>query len=204
VVAAFDQPHASSDGGALLLRAADRRLGLIAALTARLSDPRLPSKVTHAIGDVLAQRVFAIACGHPDGNDADRLAHDPMHKLLLDRDPIDGRRLASQPTISRFEQAATPRTLYGLGEALADTVIRRHQHGQRTARLITIDVDVTADPTQGRNNSPSSTASTTPGATCHWWRRSRSTRNRASIWSRRSCARATSRRRPASRASCGD
>lgn len=149
VVAAFDQPHASSDGGALLLRAADRRLGLIAALTARLSDPRMPSKVTHAIGDMLAQRVFAIACGHPDGNDADRLAHDPMHKLLLDRDPIDGRRLASQPTISRFEQAATPRTLYGLGEALADTVIRRHQHGQRTARLITIDVDVTADPTHG-------------------------------------------------------
>jgi hypothetical protein len=149
VLATFDQPHASSDGGALLLKAADRRLGLVAALTARLGDRRMPSKVTHAIGDLFAQRVFAIACGHPDGNDADRLAEDPIQKLLLDRDPIDGARLGSQPTISRFEQAASPRTLYGLGEALADTVIGRHHRRQRTARLITIDVDVTADPTHG-------------------------------------------------------
>jgi hypothetical protein len=149
VVATFDQPHASSDGGALLLKAAERRLGLFAALTAKLGDTRMPSKVTHTIGDLLAQRVFAIACGHPDGNDADRLADDPIHKLLLDRDPIDGARLGSQPTISRFEQAASPRSLYRLGEALADTVIGRHQRRQRKARLITIDVDVTADPTHG-------------------------------------------------------
>jgi hypothetical protein len=149
VLATFDQPHASSDGGALLLKAADRRLGLVAALTARLGDRRMPSKVTHAIGDLLAQRVFAIACGHPDGNDADRLAEDPIHKLLLDRDPIDGARLGSQPTVSRFEQAASPRTLYGLAEALADTVIGGHHRRQRTARLITIDVDVTADATHG-------------------------------------------------------
>ena len=97
----------------------------------------------------MAQRVFAIACGHPDGNDADRLADDPIHKLLLDRDPIDGGRLASQPTISRFEQAVSPRTLYRLGETLADTVIGRHRRRQRRAKRITIDVDVTADPTHG-------------------------------------------------------
>jgi Transposase DDE domain group 1 len=149
VVATFDQPHASSDGGALLLKAADGRLGLVAALTGQLSDTRLARQVTHPIGDLLAQRVFAIACGHPDGNDADRLAEDPIHKLLLDRDPIDGMRLASQPTISRFEQTASPRTLYRLGEALADTVIARHRRRQRRAKRITIDVDVTADPTHG-------------------------------------------------------
>jgi hypothetical protein len=65
VLATFDQPHASSDGGAPLLKAADRRLGLVAALTAELTDSRVPSKVTHTIGDLLAQRVIAIACGHP-------------------------------------------------------------------------------------------------------------------------------------------
>jgi len=149
VVASFDQPHASSDGGAVLLKAADHRLGLIAALTATLDDRRVLGKITHPLSDVFAQRVFAIACGHPDGNDADRLAHDPIHKLLLDCDPIDGARLASQPTISRFEQAASPRPLYRLGEALADTVIRRHRRRHRTARLITLDVDITADPTHG-------------------------------------------------------
>lgn len=149
LVATFDQPHASSDGGALLLRAADRRLGLTAALAATRPDARLASRVTHSVGDLLAQRIFAIACGHPDGNDADRLAEDPIHKLLLDRDPIEGARLASQPTISRFEQAAAPRPLYRMAEALADTVIARHHRRCRTARRITIDIDPTADPTHG-------------------------------------------------------
>ena len=149
LVVTFDQPHASSDGGAILLKAADRRLHLLPALAAPMPDPRDPAKVLHALPDLVAQRVFAIACGHPDGNDGDALAEDPIHKMLLGRDPIDGARLASQPTISRFEQAVSPRTLYRMSEALADTVIARHRRRKRRARLITIDVDVTADPTHG-------------------------------------------------------
>ena len=149
LVATFDQPHASSDGGAILLKAADQRLGLLAALTATVPDERLPARVTHGVGDLLAQRVFAIACGHPDGNDADRLAADPIHKLLLGRDPIDGGRLASQPTISRFEHTAAPGMLLAMNTALADTVIARHRRRRRGVRLITIDLDVTDDQTHG-------------------------------------------------------
>ena len=149
VVATFDQPHASSDGGAILLKAADRQLGLLAALTATVPDARASTRVTHGVGDLLAQRVFAIACGHPDGNDADRLADDPIHKLLLGRDPIDGGRLASQPTISRFEHTAAPRMLLAMSAALADTVIARHRRRRRRVRLITIDLDVTEDQTHG-------------------------------------------------------
>lgn len=55
--------------------------------------------------ELLAQRIFAIACGYPDANDAVRLSSDTMHKMLLDRDPATGRDLASQPTLSRFENA---------------------------------------------------------------------------------------------------
>ena len=149
VIATFDQPHASSDGGAILLRAADQRLGLLAALAATVPDARASARVTHGIDDLLAQRVFAIACGHPDGNDADRLADDPIHKLLLGRDPIEGSRLASQPTISRFEHTAAPRMLLQMSEALADTVITRHRRRRRGVRLITIDLDVTEDQTHG-------------------------------------------------------
>ena len=149
LVAAFDQAHASSDGGAVLLKAADRALGLTAALAAALPDPRAAARVTHAWPDVLAQRIFGIACGYPDANDADGLADDPIQKLLLDRDPITGGRLASQPTVSRFENAVTPRALYGLGEALTDTVIARLRQRQRRARRITIDLDVTEDATHG-------------------------------------------------------
>ena len=149
LIATFDQPHASSDGGAILFKAADRRLGLLEALTATILDARASTRVTHHVGDLLAQRVFAIACGHPDGNDADRLADDPIHKLLLGRDPIDGGRLASQPTISRFEHTAAPRMLVAMGHALADTVIARHRRRRRRVRLITIDLDVTEDQTHG-------------------------------------------------------
>lgn len=150
LVAAFDQPHASSDGGAVLLKAVDRRLGLTADLAASLVDVRAPGRVTHRLADLLAQRVFGLACGYADGNDADRLAEDPIQKLLLDRDPIGGQALASQPTVSRFENAVGPRALYQMGRALAATVIDRHQqrlHGR--ARRITIDLDVTDDPTHG-------------------------------------------------------
>ena len=65
LLATFDQPHASSDGGAIVLKAADRHLGLLAALTATVPDARAAARVTHGVGDLVAQRVFAIACGHP-------------------------------------------------------------------------------------------------------------------------------------------
>jgi Transposase DDE domain group 1 len=150
LVATFDQPHASSDGGAVLLKAAERRYGLIDGFARCLVDDRQPAKVRHTLADLLAQRIFALACGHADANDADRLADDPIHKLLLGRDPIAGDPLASQPTISRFENRVGVRELYAIGRELATTVIDRHRrrlHGR--ARRITIDLDPTDDPTHG-------------------------------------------------------
>ncbi len=105
VVAKFDQRQGSSDGGAILLKAADRRLGLTTALAGCLEDDRQPGKVQHELRELLTQRVMAIACGYADANDAARLASDPVHKLLVGRDPINGADLASQPTLSRFENA---------------------------------------------------------------------------------------------------
>ena len=150
LVATFDQAHASSDGGAILLKAADARLGVTAALAGCLTDGRTSEKIAHTMHDLVAQRVFGIACGYPDANDADRLADDPVQKLLLDRDPIDGTALASQPTISRFENGVTRAELYAMGRALALRVVDRHQrrlHGR--AQRITIDLDPTNDPTHG-------------------------------------------------------
>jgi hypothetical protein len=151
VVAQFDQEHASSDGGALLLKAADRRLGLIDTLSGCLPDEREPGKVQHELADLVSQRVYGLACGHADCNDAARLAEDPIHKALLGRDPIDGDALASQSTLSRFENAVGPKDLYRFGEALADLVIGRHRKRLRgKAGRITIDLDPTDDPTHGQ------------------------------------------------------
>ena len=150
LVATFDQPHASSDGGAILLKAAEARYGLIDGFARCLVDDRQPGKVRHTLADLLAQRIYGLACGHPDANDADRLAEDPIHKLLLGRDPVDGDPLASQPTISRFENQVGVHELHAMGCELAASVIERHQrrlHGR--ARTITIDLDPTDDPTHG-------------------------------------------------------
>jgi hypothetical protein len=150
LVATFDQPHASSDGGAILLKAAEARYGLIDGFARCLVEDRQSGKVRHTLEDLLAQRIYGLACGHPDANDADRLADDPIHKLLLGRDPVDGDALASQPTISRFENGVGPRELYAMGRELAESVIERHRqrlHGR--VRRITIDLDPTDDPTHG-------------------------------------------------------
>jgi DDE family transposase len=151
VVARFDQPHASSDGGAVLLQAVDDRLGLTADLAACIRDQRQRGKVSHSVADLLRQRVFGLACGYADCNDAARLAEDPIHRLLLGRDPLIGAVLGSQPTLSRFENAVTRQDLYRMGEQLAATVLDFHQaRVGNTARRITIDVDATEDPTHGQ------------------------------------------------------
>ncbi len=151
VVAKLEEEHSSSDGGAVLLKGVDRSLGLTGALAECLRDPRQSTKVTHTFEELLRQRIFAIALGHPDGNDAQELAHDPVHKLLLDRDPVTGEALASQPTLSRFENTVQRTDLYRLADALAETVIERHRRrlGKR-CRRITLDFDPTDDPTHGQ------------------------------------------------------
>jgi hypothetical protein len=151
VVAKFDVRHASTDGGAVLLKALDDQLGVTATVAGCLRDRRQRGKVQHNVLELVRQRVFGLVCGYADGNDAARLADDALHKLLLDRDPLDGPALASQATLSRFENAVGALTLARLGHALAELVIehqraRRHGH----ARRITIDVDPTDDPTHGQ------------------------------------------------------
>lgn len=150
LVASFDQTHGSSDGGAVLLKAADRRLGLTERIAGCLRDGRQPGKIDHELIELLRQRIFAIACGYPDANDSARLGDDPIHKMLLDRDPLDGATLASQPTLSRFENVANRKDLLRMGEGLGETVVERHRKRLKgRARRITIDLDVTEDPTHG-------------------------------------------------------
>jgi hypothetical protein len=151
VVAAFDAEHASSDGGAVLLKGVDTQLGLTTRLAACLGDGRQPGKVRHQTIELLQQRVFGLACGYADCSDAARLANDAIHKLLIGRDPITGPALASQPTLSRFENAVGWQELRDMAHVLADTVIEHHRrrlHGRATR--ITIDLDPTDDPTHGQ------------------------------------------------------
>jgi len=145
VEVAFDEPSTTSDGGALLLKALDSSVGVTAALAAGMHDARCPGKVRHALLELVRQRVYGIACGYVDGNDAGRMASDPLHGLLCEA--ADG--LASQPTLSRFENQVSRTSLWRMGEALMGTVIAAQRRRHRGARRITIDLDGTVDPTHG-------------------------------------------------------
>ena len=148
---AFSREHLSSNGGTVLLAARDRQLGLAETLCDTLIDSRQPGKVRHQLLEQMRQRTFAIALGCPDGNDAAKLRDDPVLKLACDRDPVNGDALASQPTLSRFENSVNGRQLLQMGYGLAQTVIAEQAKRRRGKKLwrIIIDVDPTCDRTYG-------------------------------------------------------
>ena len=148
----FSREELSSNGGTVLLAALDRKIGLIDHLAGALVDKRQSGKVEHELADQMRQRVFGIAVGCPDGNDAAKLREDPMMKLACDRDPVKGEALASQPTLSRFENAVDNKQLLTMGCRIAETVIgeqAKRRRGKNKPRRIIIDLDPTCDPTYG-------------------------------------------------------
>src|SRR5215475_3450998 len=114
----FDGGRLSSDAGVVLLKDIDDHLGLTRALAAVLSDSRDVRRIHFTPEDLLKQRVFQIAAGYEDANDANTLRDDPIFKLLLDRLPATGAPLASQPTISRFENRISRTELYRMALVL--------------------------------------------------------------------------------------
>lgn len=144
----FDGGELSTDGGVMLVREADRRLGLTSALAACMDDPRDQLLITHELETMLAQRVYQIACGYEDCNDADDLRFDPAFKTALGRLPESGTDLASQPTLCRFENSIDKRGLRGMAEVLVTQFTKRYASDQEC--LIVLDFDATDDPTHGQ------------------------------------------------------
>jgi len=142
----FDGGRLSSDGGLVLLNDPDDQLGLTRDLAAVLHDPRDPRRVNFTLHDLLKQRVLQIAAGYEDANDANTLRHDPIFKLLLKRLPESGPPLASQPTISRFENRVSRTELYRIARVFVDQFIASYA---RPPKLIVLDFDDTEDPAHG-------------------------------------------------------
>jgi hypothetical protein len=142
----FDGGRLSSDAGVVLLKDIDEQLGLTRALAAVLSDPRDGRRIHFTPEDLLKQRVFQIAAGYEDANDANTLRDDPIFKLLLDHLPETGAPLASQPTISRFENRISRTELYRMALVLLEQFIASYAS---PPSVIVLDVDDTADPVHG-------------------------------------------------------
>lgn len=146
VEATFDGGTLTSDSGALLLRAVEPHVGVVAELVKALTDRRHPSYVNHSLEDLVKQRVFQIACGYEDANDCNDLRRDPGFKAACDRLPISGEDLASQPTMSRLENGVRRSELYRMAQALADVFIASYE---RPPEFVVLDIDDTEDEVHG-------------------------------------------------------
>jgi len=148
VRADFDGGALSSDFGPLLLRGVDQQIGLIPRLSAAIKDQRHPSYIDHSLDDLLSQRIFQVACGYADANDANSLRNDPLFKMGAGRKPLDPHEdLASAPTFSRLENAVTSRDLYRMAEAFVDQFIASYAS---PPEMIVLDMDHSEDPTHGQ------------------------------------------------------
>ena len=145
--ASFDGGRLTSDGGLPWLEQAESALGLCAAFAAAIPEWR-HGPVRHSLDTLVRQRVFQIACGYEDQDDADTLRTDPLLKLVCGRLPETGGDLASQPTLSRLENAVDRQSCYRLALALGERYLReREREGVPTH--IVLDLDGTDDPTHG-------------------------------------------------------
>ena len=146
ITAAFDGGRITSDGGVMLLAAAERRLGLADRLAGLIADPRNPLFITHSIADIVQARMLAIACGYEDADDLDHLRTDPGFRLACGQLPDTGRDLCSQPTLSRWENAPSLREVIRLSYAMVDTYCASYQ---RPPASVTLDIDDTVDVVHG-------------------------------------------------------
>ena len=144
----FSGGQITSDAGLLPLRAFDERHHLTRDWAALLGDPRQEERVQHDALALLRQRIYQIVAGYEDANDADRLRHDPALQIVADQKL--GEPLGSQPTLSRWENAPSARSLVHLNDALVEQFIRLCGRQVRQRGEILLDIDSTDDPTHGQ------------------------------------------------------
>lgn len=122
IEANFEGGAISSDGGVMLLRQVDRKLGLTKAAASALHDPRDPGRIKHTLRDLVAQRLYGLCCGYEDLNDHDRLRHDTLIQTAVGKTT----ELASSPTFSRLETGVTRADCIALNRVLVDQFVASH------------------------------------------------------------------------------
>src|SRR4051794_23025273 len=145
IEARFDGELMSSDGGLLVLREVEQRLGIAQRLATCIRDPRAPERIVHGLDEIIRFRMLMIAAGYEDGNDADSLRADPLFKLAMDRLPEHGD-LCSQSTVSRAENLPDRHALLRMGRAMVDHYC---QSFRQVPKRIVLDIDDTFDAVHG-------------------------------------------------------
>lgn len=138
----FTLEQTSSDGGLLLLKETEQQVGIIKALTDCIDDTRHQSYVQHDYKTILGQRVMQIAAGYEDANDCNEIRFDKIVQICAGSDKA----LASQPTMSRFENLATPKIMYKMAEVFVSQFVNSYA---APPNAIILDCDDTAAITHG-------------------------------------------------------
>ena len=145
VTADFTGGAVTSDAGVLVMRETANRIGIIEQLAGAVHDKRHQSYVKHEMNELLTQRIFQIICGYEDANDANDLRIDPGFKASCGRLPSDDD-LASQPTITRFENSISTKDLYRIAEVFVYQFIASYAS---PPDALILDIDDTEDETHG-------------------------------------------------------
>jgi Transposase DDE domain group 1 len=135
----------TSDAGLLVFRELDQHLGMTAQFADALGDARHVELVDHTMLEMVRSRVFGLLADYDDQNDHDTLRHDPLFKVLVDRKP-DAKPLASQPTLSRFENSITVAALHRLRDVFIEQFIASFENAPLS---LTFDLDAVDDPAHG-------------------------------------------------------
>jgi hypothetical protein len=139
----FTMEETSNDGGLLLLREVENQIGLIKGLASCIKDERHQSYVEHSIQSILSQRVMQIVAGYEDANDCNALRDDMILKLCANQQSS----LATQPTISRFENKVNSRELYRIAKVFVDQFVASYES---EPEIVVIDPDDTNCLTYGQ------------------------------------------------------
>ena len=142
-----DAGNLTSNGGLVVLREIEDRLGFSGVITAPLPDTRNPLLVTHSFADMARARMMAITAGYEDGDDLDDLRRDPALMIACNRAPESGADIPSQPTISRLENVADAKALYKIGIGCIDFFCRSYAS---VPDAIVLDIDDTNDMVHGQ------------------------------------------------------
>jgi Transposase DDE domain group 1 len=156
VTARFDGARMTTDGGALLLRAVDRKISLLKRVRTCFHDARNPDRVEHFLSELLAQRIYALALGYEDLNDHEELRHDPLFGLLAGKRELE-EPLAGKSTLNRLELTPVREALSeryhkisysseALDALLVEIFLESHE--QAPAQIV-LDLDVTDMPLHG-------------------------------------------------------
>ena len=147
ITANFNGGDISSDGGLLLIKEFDKKIGYIDSISKCIKEYRIPNFIKHQIEQLISQRIYQIIAGYEDAVDCNLLRDDGIIKLVAEKKLNE--KASSQPTMSRLENSVTEEDNERLNEQLTENFIKANKKRIKRKKEVTLEIDSTDDPAYG-------------------------------------------------------